>query len=85
MEDTRLELALSITNGDRAKAGDLLNLIDYSMRKSSKFPDVKMVLPEEGEECFWYAKGECWVEVPDSVKPCKGKCSSFLNKNSKNT
>ena len=47
MDDVRLALALEITNGDRAKAGYLLELIDYSMQKGSKFPDIRMVLPED--------------------------------------
>ena len=83
MQDLRLQLALKITDGDRVKAGDLLNLIDFSIKKGSKFPDVKMVLPEDDsgcKECLWYDKGECWVDAPDSVRPCKDKCSSFFSK-----
>lgn len=45
--DVRLPLALAVTSGDMNKALKLLELIDYSMQKGSKFPDVKMVLPEE--------------------------------------
>lgn len=46
-EDKRLPLALAVTSGDKDKALKLLELIDYSMKKSSNFPDVKMVLPNE--------------------------------------
>ena len=47
MEDERLKLALTVTKNDLQAALNLLNLIDFSMRKGSKFPDVKMVLPDE--------------------------------------
>lgn len=46
MKDERLFLALEIT-GNIQKAKLLLQLIDMSINKGGKFPDVKMVLPEE--------------------------------------
>ena len=46
-KDERLELALSITKGDMPAALNLLNLIDFSIKKGGKFPNVKMVLAED--------------------------------------
>lgn len=46
MSDERLQIALEVT-GSAEKAKLLIQLIDMTVNKGSKFPDVKMLLPED--------------------------------------
>lgn len=77
MRNERLDLAMEIV-GNKGKALLLLKLIDMTVNKGGKFPDLKMVLPEESEPtCRWNENGNCYICMPDSLLKCKGKCGDY--------
>ena len=76
--DERMAIAIELTK-DVEKAKLLLQLIDMTVNKGGKMPNVKMVLADES--CAWCQNGgECWVNMPDSVRVCEGTCDSYWEK-----
>lgn len=76
MEEEKIaELALKCFDGDPDKAVALLELLKVSLQKDSSLPDMDMHLPEE--ICCWEKEGNCWKDIPDSIRPCKKPCSFF--------
>ena len=76
MEEEELaELALKCFDGDPEKAVALLKLLKLSLQPECSMPDLEMKLPEE--VCRWEKTGQCWVNMPDSLRPCKKPCTCF--------
>lgn len=76
MEEERIaELALKCFDGDHEKAVALLELLKISLQPEISMPDVSMHLPEE--VCYWEREGECWKDIPDSLRKCTKPCQFF--------
>ena len=77
MDYEREKLAEFLFDGDKAKAKALLTLLDEkSFKAPPEFKNLKMQLPEYS--CLWCTLcGECYVDMPDSLRDCEGKCSSY--------
>lgn len=71
------ELALKCFDGDPEKATALLKLLVLSLEPECNMPKVEMKLPEE--MCRWEKSGQCWVDMPDSLKKCVKPCACFEN------
>lgn len=79
MEEELAELALKCFDGDPEKAIALLKLLKISLQPECALPDVKMELPED-ECCRWSIEGQCWIDMPDSLRKCVKPCMHFENK-----
>lgn len=77
MEEELSELALRCFDGDPDKAVALLKLLRLSLQPDCVMPEVEMHLPNEA--CRWEKSGQCWMDMPDSLKPCSKPCSYFKN------
>lgn len=76
MEEERIaELALKCFDGDPEKALALLELLKISIQPEIAMPQLDMTLPEE--KCYWEKEGECWKDIPDSLRKCKKPCKFF--------
>ena len=75
MEERIAELALKCFDGDPDKALALLELLKISLQPECSMPNVEMQLPEEA--CCWEREGDCWKDIPDSIRKCKKPCSFF--------
>lgn len=78
MDEERIaELALKCFDGEPDKAVALLELLKISLNPACKLPDVEMHLPEE--ICCYEREGNCWKDIPDSIRPCRKPCAFFEN------
>lgn len=78
MEEERIaELALKCFDGDPDKALALLELLKISLQEDCSLPEMDMHLPEE--TCCYEREGDCWKDVPDSLRPCQKPCTFFKN------
>lgn len=76
MEEERIaELALKCFDGDPDKALALLELLRMSLEPECSFPNVEMKLPEEN--CCYEREGNCWKDIPDSIRKCEKPCEFF--------
>lgn len=75
MEEELSDLALKCFDGDPEKAIALLKLLRLSLQPDCAVPNVEMYLPEE--TCRWEKSGQCWMDMPDSVRPCNKPCAYF--------
>ena len=76
-EDRIAELALKCFDGDPEKAVALLELLKISLQSDCDMPEVEISLPEE--HCRWEREGQCWLDMPDSLRKCNLPCSCFEN------
>ena len=77
MNYEREKLAEFLFDGNKEKAKILLALLnEEEFTIPSEFKDLKMQLPEYS--CNWCTStGDCYLDMPDSLRECKGKCLSF--------
>ena len=77
MDYEREKLAEFLFDGDKEKARILLTLLDEkSFKAPPEFKNLKMQLPEHS--CSWCnSYGECFYDMPDSLRKCEGKCSRY--------
>ena len=75
-EDKIAELALKCFDGDPDKAVALLELLKISLQPNCSMPDLEMHVPEE---CRWEKEGQCWLQMPDSIRKCTKPCTYFEN------
>jgi hypothetical protein len=76
MEEERIaELALKCFDGNPEKALALLELLRISIQPECSMPDVEMQLPEE--TCCYEREGDCWKDIPDSIRACRKPCLFF--------
>ena len=74
-EDKIAELALKCFDGDHEKAIALLELLKISIEPTCKMPDVEMQLDDPS--CRWEKCGDCWKDIPDSIRRCKKPCAFY--------
>lgn len=69
VEEERIaELAMKCFDGDSEKALALLELLKISLQ-----PDIEM--PKVCMKCIWEHSGQCWKDIPDSIRKCKKPCA----------
>lgn len=70
MEDRIAELALLCFDGNPEKATALLELLKISLQlDEDKIPEVKQPV------CVWEREGQCFKDIPDSLRACKKPCA----------
>lgn len=70
MEEEELaSLALECFEGDADKAVALLKLIKLSLS------DEHVYQRGVNEDCRWCKEGQCWLNMPDSLRACTLPCS----------
>ena len=74
----REKLAEYLFDGDKEKAGKLIELIkSFFISTPPEFKNLKMVLPPE-YSCRWCSIGGCCtMNAPDSYGKCSGKCDNY--------
>jgi len=77
--ETITEIANLFCDGDTIKAQLLLNLITSTYDICSEDKEYKEAILEltENLDCLWKRGTKCWVDMPDSIHTCKGKCERF--------
>ena len=69
MEEERIaDLALKCFDGDPDKSIALLELLKLSIQPEVEMPKVQM-------KCTWEHSGQCWKDIPDSIRSCKKPCA----------
>ena len=74
MEEELAELALKCFDGDPEKAVALLKLLKLSLQS-----DVDVIEERDipVDSCRWEKTGQCWLNMPDSLRPCTKPCTCF--------
>lgn len=67
--DKIAELALTCCEGDSKRATALLELLKISLQLGDEMPLIGCY------ECVWEHSGQCFKDIPDSIRACKKPCA----------